>query len=267
MNFFSSHEILKFKTELNVYENEINVLTEKINATQNLEFLLQNSQLTSKWKNEVDAYCNTSQQIYDDLLSQKKEHRCKADQDKFERNKFNDFKLKKMRKTKEDAVKLYQDTAIVHFFDFYLRFEKWMSDLIKLHNDLMSVKQKLIELEQSISIPVDSLSAQLDIKMKIIIDLIVQSQMDKTQSMPMTPTSSNGMNSLVKDESSSSMKSKSGKEDQFNPYNSIESIKNWKKMEQLVSRFVNTIFMCLIYCILKVKFILALKNTDYILWK
>ena len=105
----------------------------------------------------------------------------------------------------------------------------------------MSVKQKLVELEQSISIPVDSLSAQLDIKMKIIIDLIVQTQMEKSSSipMPMTPTSSNGMNSLVKDGSNTSMKSKSGKDDQFNQFNSIESMKNWNNFENLVSRFVN----------------------------
>lgn len=213
------NDIQKFKTELNIYENEINILTEKINATQNLEFLLQNSTLTSKWKNEIDAYCSTSQQIYDDLLHQKKDIRTKQDQEKFERSKFTDFKLKRMRKTKDDAVKLYQDTAIVHFFDFYLRFEKWMSDLIKLHNDLMSVQQKLVELEDLISAPVDSIDAQLDGNMNALIDIIINTYNDK--SLPMTPTSVNGMASL-KDSSASSIKSKTNE-----IMNSIDSAKNF----------------------------------------
>jgi hypothetical protein len=48
------------------------------------------------------------------------------DQEKFERSKFTDFKIKQELKIKDEAVKLYEETVVVQFYDFFLRFEKWM---------------------------------------------------------------------------------------------------------------------------------------------
>lgn len=87
---------------------------------------MQNSFLASKWKNEIDELVNSSQQIYDELLKQKRDIRTKIDQDKFEKSRFTEFKLKQENRMKENAVKLYQETIIVHFVDYYSRFEKWM---------------------------------------------------------------------------------------------------------------------------------------------
>lgn len=42
-------DIRKFQDEILIYEREINCLTNKINGTENLEFLVQNSSQTSRW--------------------------------------------------------------------------------------------------------------------------------------------------------------------------------------------------------------------------
>jgi len=157
-------DIKKFKTAINNYESEINVLSEKINSTQDLDFFVQNSSLTSKWKTEIDGLVHSSHMIYDELWQQKREIRNKNEQERFERSQYTFFKIKHENQLKESAVKLYQETIIVHFVDYYSRFEKWMSDLIKLHNELMSVQQKLIECEKSLNLPVDKIEAHLDLK-------------------------------------------------------------------------------------------------------
>lgn len=164
----------KFKNEIVLYENEITLLTEKINETKNLEFLVQNSNLTSKWKNQIDAYTNTSQEIYDELYKEKRKLSVKADQDRYQSSKYTEFKINQENKAKEDAVKLYEDVIIVHFYDFYLRFEKWMSDLIKLHNDIMSVQHKLIECEKAMENPIDSIETILDAKIADTLDYLVE---------------------------------------------------------------------------------------------
>ena len=165
-------DIRKLKTDITLYETEITDLTENINRTKNLEFLVQNSSLTSKWKNEIDALTNFSQQNYNELLQQKKELR-KFEMDKFESSHFTRFKLKQIAKSKENAVKLYQETISVHFYDFYSKFEKWMSDLIKLHNDLMSVQQKLVECEKSMDKPTDQIDRYLDSKINNLLDSLI----------------------------------------------------------------------------------------------
>lgn len=166
-------DIEKFKVAINSYETEINILTEKINSTQDLEFFVQNSYLTSKWKTEMDELANSSKQIYEDLVSQKKEIRSKLEQERFEKSKFTEIKLKQEYNLKDIAVKLYQETIIVHFVDYYSRFEKWMSDLIKLHNELMSVQQKLVECEKALNSPVDC-ENHLDTRINRMMNLILE---------------------------------------------------------------------------------------------
>ena len=102
------------------------MLTEKINETKNLEFLVQNSSLTSKWKNEIDALVHRAQHNYNELLQQKKESRQKHEQERFERSIFTEFKVKQISIARENAVKLYLETISIHFYDFYSKFEKWM---------------------------------------------------------------------------------------------------------------------------------------------
>lgn len=186
---------------INSYETEINILTEKINSTQDLEFFVQNSYLTTKWKTEMDELVNSSKQIYEELVSQKKEIRNKIEQEKFERSKFTEIKLKQEHSLKDIAVKLYQETIIVHFVDYYSRFEKWMSDLIKLHNELMSVQQKLLECEKALNSPVDC-EAHLDAKVNHMLGQIVGG---------CSPQSSirNGQSSKDSNSASSSIDSKS----------------------------------------------------------
>ena len=176
-----------------------------------------------KRKKEIDAYVSSSQQVYDELMSQKKEIRSKMDQEKFERSKFTDFKLKQEAKIKEEAVKLYEETVVVQFYDFFLRFEKWMSDLIKLHNDLMSVKQKLIECEKSMNEPVDSNERLLDSKINSALDLIIVYNSDhKMHHLPLTPTlSSNGIASSK--ESSIDSKNSDTKDDNNNSNSNFSS--------------------------------------------
>ena len=74
----------------------------------------------------MDELVNSSKQIYEDLVGQKKEIRSKIEQERFERSKFTEIKLKQEHNLKDIAVKLYQETIIVHFVDYYSRFEKWM---------------------------------------------------------------------------------------------------------------------------------------------
>lgn len=119
-------DIAKFKMAIKSYESEIDTLTEKINSTQDLEFFVQNSYLTSVWKTEMDELVNSSKQIYEELVAQKKEIRSKIEQERFEKSKFTEIKMRQEQKLKEIAVKLYQETIIVHFVDYYSRFEKWM---------------------------------------------------------------------------------------------------------------------------------------------
>ncbi len=150
-------------------------MTDKLNENQNLEFLVTNATLTTKWRNEADAYANTSQSIYNEFMAKKKELRYKNEQEKFEQSKFTEFKINSVLKTKEEAVKLYQEVIIVHFYDFYLKFEKWMSDLIKLHNDIMSVHQKLIECDTALNTPFEfkRIDHLIDSKINTILELIL----------------------------------------------------------------------------------------------
>jgi len=120
----------------------------------------------------MDELVNSSKQIYEELVNQKKEIRNKSEQDRFERSKFTEIKLKQEHNLKDIAVKLYQETIIVHFVDYYSRFEKWMSDLIKLHNELMSVQQKLLECERALNSPVDC-EQHLDAKVNSMLSQIV----------------------------------------------------------------------------------------------
>ncbi len=120
----------------------------------------------------MDELVNSSKQIYEELVNQKKEIRNKGEQERFERSKFTEIKLKQEHSLKDIAVKLYQETIIVHFVDYYSRFEKWMSDLIKLHNEMMSVQQKLLECERALNSPVDC-EQHLDAKVNSMLSQIV----------------------------------------------------------------------------------------------
>jgi hypothetical protein len=111
----------------------------------------------------------------------------------------------------------------------------------------MSVQQKLVELEDSLSTPVDTIDTQLDSKMSSMIDLIIQTQHNNAQndkqSLPMTPNStSNGMISFK--DLTSSMKSKttggstSSKDDNMNGFSSIDSAKNYQSLENLLNGYL-----------------------------
>lgn len=164
----------QFMDEISIYESEINSLTDKLNETQNLEFLVQNSSQTNKWRREADAYASTSQSIYNDFMIRKKDLRYKQEQEKFEASRLTEFKINSIIKTKEEAIKLYQEVIIVHFYDFYLKFEKWMSDLIKLHNDIMSVHQKLVECEKALNTPVEfqRIDSMIDTRIANVLELM-----------------------------------------------------------------------------------------------
>lgn len=220
------HDIIKFKDAINNYESEINILSERINSTQDLEFFVQNSFLTSKWKTEIDELVNSSQQIYDELVRQKRDIRSKQEQERFEKSKFTEFKLKQENKIKESAVKLYQETIIVHFVDYYSRFEKWMSDLIKLHNELMSVQQKLIECEKSlIHSPVEKIEDHLDLKIKNLLDsiTITNNEMTTSKEILITPPASSNTSSSI------------DYKDDNNNFNSINLSTNRANIESLVT--------------------------------
>ena len=169
----------RYKDEISIYEGEINFLTDKLNETQNLEFLVQNSTSTNKWRNEADAYANTAQLIYNEFMQKKKELRYKTEQEKFETSKFTEFKINSVIRTKEEAVKLFQEVIIVNFYDFFLKFEKWMSDLIKLHNDIMSVHQKLIECDKALNTPYEfqRIDLLIDTKINSILEIILAKKM------------------------------------------------------------------------------------------
>ena len=77
-------------------------------------------------KTEMDELVNSSKEIYEELICQKKKIRSEIEQDRFEKSKFTEIKLKQEHNLKDIAVKLYQETIIVHFVDYYSRFEKWM---------------------------------------------------------------------------------------------------------------------------------------------
>lgn len=193
-------DIKKFKVAINSYETEISILTEKINSTQDLEFFVQNSFLTTKWKTEMDELVNSSKQIYEDLVAQKKEIRSKVEQERFEKSKFTEIKLKQEHGLKDIAVKLYQETIIVHFVDYYSRFEKWMSDLIKLHNELMSVQQKLLECEKALNSPVDC-ERHLDTEINRMLDLIVGGSNTDVKFANISSNSSSNQTSSLKNNS------------------------------------------------------------------
>ena len=61
----------------------------------------------TKRKTEIDELVNSSQQIFDELVKQKRDIRSKQEQERFEKSKFTEFKLKHESKIKESAVKLY----------------------------------------------------------------------------------------------------------------------------------------------------------------
>jgi hypothetical protein len=108
-------------------------------------------------------------------MAKKRELRYKPEQDRFEASRFTEFKVKEVARTKEEAIKLYQEVIIVHFYDFYLKFEKWMSDLIKLHNDIMSVHQKLVECDKALNTPYEfqRIDHLIDTKINSILDMIL----------------------------------------------------------------------------------------------
>lgn len=127
-----------------------------------MEFLIQNSSLTSRWKSEADAYTRTAQKTHNEFVARKKEMRYSVDMQRFETSRFTEFKVAGLARVKDEAVKLYQEVIIVHFYDFYHRFEKWMSDLIKLHNDIMSVQKKLVDCEKDMIGPFERNEILLD---------------------------------------------------------------------------------------------------------
>lgn len=221
-------DIEKFKVAINSYETEISVLTEKINSTQDLEFFVQNSYLTSAWKTEMDELVNSSKQIYEELVAQKKEIRSKIEQERFEKNKFTEIKMRQEQKLKDIAVKLYQETIIVHFVDYYSRFEKWMSDLIKLHNELMSVQQKLLECEKALNSPVDC-ESHLDSRINQMLKLIVDGSNNggdlSRAAMLLTPTVSSNLTTSGASGSQTSSLNKNNSNKEFNTsqVSSIES--------------------------------------------
>ena len=90
--------------------------------------------------------------------------------------------------------------------------------MIKLHNDLMSVKQKLIECEKSMNVPVDSIENFLDSKIHTVLESIINTENAKANLGLLTPTvSSNGIASSKE----SSFESKTGVEkDENNNYSS-----------------------------------------------
>ncbi|RNA10812.1 serine threonine- kinase TBK1 [Brachionus plicatilis] len=174
------NDLKKYKDEISIYESEINCLTDKINENQNFEFLVQNSSLTWRWRSEADALGKTAKKIHEEFLQKKREFRFKSDQEKFENSRFTEFKINNIIRTRDEATKLYQEVIIVRFYDFYLRFEKWMSDLIKLHNDIMSVQQKLVECDKAITAPFERIDASLDSKINNILELIIFKSSDNS---------------------------------------------------------------------------------------
>ncbi len=129
-------------------------------------------------------------------MAKKRELRYKPEQDRFEASKFVEFKVMSVERTKKEAVKLYQDVIIVHFFDFYLKFEKWMSDLIKLHNDIMSVHQKLVECDKALNNPYEfqRIDLMIDAKINLILEMILAK---KNEAARMEATRMEAMNALV----------------------------------------------------------------------
>ena len=131
-------------------------------------------------RSEADAYAKTAKKVHDEFMQKKREFKFKSDQERFENSKFTEFKKNSLSKTRDEATKIYQEVIIVRFYDFYLKFEKWMSDLIKLHNDIMSVQQKLIECDKAITAPFERIDASLDFKINNILDLIIIKNNDKS---------------------------------------------------------------------------------------
>ena len=84
----------------------------------------------------------------------------------------------------------------MHFYDFYLKFEKWMSDLIKLHNDIMSVHQKLIECDKALNTPYEfqRIDLLIDSKINNILELILAK---KTAIEKVETASTNGTPALA----------------------------------------------------------------------
>jgi hypothetical protein len=115
----------KLESEVYIYENELNFLNEEIKCTENMEMLQGNTAQTAVWVKEIDAYVQTCKQFYHELAQQRKQLN-RLEYEKFERSKFTEFKIKQILRSKEEATKLLQETVVVKFLDFFIRFEKWM---------------------------------------------------------------------------------------------------------------------------------------------
>lgn len=118
--------IEKLESEIYIYENELNFLNEEIKCTENMEMLQGNTAQTAIWVKEIDAYVQTCKQFYQELSQQRKQLTIRMEHDKFERSRFTEFKIKQILRSKEEATKLLQETVVVKFLDFFIRFEKWM---------------------------------------------------------------------------------------------------------------------------------------------
>ncbi len=98
-----------------------------------------------------------------------------------------------------------------------------LSDLIKLHNELMSVQQKLIECEKSmIHSPVDKIEDALSLSIKNMLDSITSNEFNAKKESPNDSTNT-----------SDSMSFK----DNNNNFDSINSSGNRDKIESLVTRY------------------------------
>ena len=91
-----------------------------------MEMLQGNTAQTAVWVKEIDAYVQTCKQFYQELAQQRKQMTIRIEQEKFERSRFTEFKIKQILRSKEEATKLLQETVVVKFLDFFIRFEKWM---------------------------------------------------------------------------------------------------------------------------------------------
>lgn len=104
----------------------------------------------------ADAYTTTAQGVHDEFMERKREHRDELDKFEFERSMFTKFKVAQLESIRKEVVNLYQQEIIVNFVDFYSRFEKWMDDLICLHNDIMSVQKKLTDCAREMKEPFEN---------------------------------------------------------------------------------------------------------------
>jgi hypothetical protein len=151
-----------FKNEVGLYETSIEELLNRISNIKNLQFLVQKADLKIKCKKEIDEYVSQAMREFNYLYQLKKEYRQTSHTDHFEHSVFTEFKLKNIKQLKNKAIDLYQNKVIVHFFEFHSLFEKWMVDLITLHNEVIVVQKKLGEFEFKLNFCITENERKLD---------------------------------------------------------------------------------------------------------